>query len=141
MDYSEELSAISKPAYRLQKIGHRVCSLAFLAMVALFLLGAIGQLNEWAGLSSRLREHWPFLGMMAMAPFVGGCVASLGLFLKYASDWMIHRRGLQFDHIHKTYVAAPAGTFRYRQRAAMLVSCLFLHAPHFLLRWWRALPD
>lgn len=141
MDYTDDLAAISRPAYRLQKLGHRVCAMAFVIMVVLVLLGALGLLNEWAGLSSRPRGHWPFLAMMAVAPLLGGCVASLGLFLKYLSDWVVHRRGLHFDYSRKSYVPAPAGGFPYKQRAAMLASCLFLHIPHHLVRWWRALPD
>lgn len=141
MDYSEELAAISKPAYRLQKVGHLAVTVAFLAMAAFFLLGAIGLLNEWVGLSSRPRGQWPFLAMMAAAPLIGGGLASLGLFLKYTSDWIVHRRGLQYAYRSNSYVSIPASAFPYKQRAAMLVSCLFLHIPHFLLRWWRALPD
>lgn len=108
MDYSEELAAISKPAYRLQKVGHLAVTVAFLAMAAFFLLGAIGLLNEWVGLSSRPRGQWPFLAMMAAAPLIGGGLASLGLFFEV-------RLGLDS--------ASPRASIRLPQQLVCFYSC------------------
>jgi hypothetical protein len=135
------VAVLTPRAARLKKAGSLVCTIAFILIVLGVLLGLLGIVNEVLGISSRPRGYEAFVAFIFGATFVGGVIASTGLFLIYASEWEMHQQGFHYDVVAKAYRAPAAAEFPYAKRAAMLASCVFLHLPYLLHRWWSALPD